>query len=85
MGLSELRGTRNIGTEERFVNDLQKLALDRIMELGQEVMTLHGDLERWRDTPLTDNERLSHSVRLKQCLEMQNSWARAISEYDADV
>jgi heterodisulfide reductase subunit C len=60
------------------MTDLQKLALESIMQLGQEALNIHEDLERWREKPLTSVERTEESVKLKRKLEKQREWIQAI-------
>ena len=57
---------------------LQKLILERVMELSQIAFTAHQDLERWRETPLTSPERTALSIKLKSAIEQQTTWINAM-------
>jgi hypothetical protein len=60
---------------------LVNLALDAVADLGQKVMALHDDIEKWREPKFTDIQRTAMTVQLKQALEKQNEWLRAIRDY----
>lgn len=61
-------------------NNLIKLALERIIELGQEAHSIHNDMGRWREKPYTDVEKTEKTLRLNGCLNNQRSWLEAIIE-----
>jgi len=62
------------------MNDLQKLAIERIIELGEEAFQLHDDYVRWRETPLTDVEKTDISLKIRRKLQKQRVWGEALLE-----
>jgi len=62
------------------LNSLQKLGLERVIELGQEAFTAHEELMRWREKPLDAEQSTVLSMRLKQAIEKQRQWANALFE-----
>lgn len=59
---------------------LQKLALERIRELGQEAFSTHEQIVIWRKEPLDTEQKTTLSVQLKGALEKQRQWIDAITE-----
>lgn len=57
---------------------LQRLALDRVDELAQLVLTTHEDMERWREKPFEAIERTKMSIKLQSYIAQQASWLKAV-------
>jgi hypothetical protein len=66
------------------MNPLQKLAIKRLKEIGQLILTTHEDLERWKKDPLSDMDRTKLSIKLTQAVQDQNEWIRAIEDSGED-
>jgi hypothetical protein len=64
------------------MNALQKLAIERAMELGQEALSTHELMVKWRETPLTEKDRTSLSMKLQEHLSSQRSWLRGVLAVD---
>lgn len=62
------------------MNQLRRLAIEHLADLGQEVFSLHEDLMRWRDPPLISPEKTFISNKLKSSLEKQKQWIDALLE-----
>lgn len=54
------------------------LALERIIQLGQEAFSLHEDLERWREKPFESGERTTICVSIRRKMEEQREWAESL-------
>ncbi|RJQ27121.1 hypothetical protein C4577_02265 [Candidatus Parcubacteria bacterium] len=67
------------------MNKLQILAIERIIELGQEAYLIHQDLSKWRSEPYTDLVKTEKSVELKSKLEQQRFWCNALLEESEEV
>ncbi len=65
-----------------LMRDSTKLALERIQELGQEVLFAHEELVRWRKVPLESKEKTELSTKLRNALSKQCEWIVAILEED---
>lgn len=61
-----------------------ELLLYQIAELGQVVLGLHEDLQRWRDTPLTSVEKTSLSCKLTAALAKQREIVGALIDEPND-
>lgn len=64
------------------MTDLQLLAMQRAIELGEEVFRAHQDLTRWRPTAemLNDLQKNNLSIKLQGAIEMQRRILDAIIE-----
>lgn len=56
------------------------LVINRVKELGQEVLHLHEEMEKWRKEPLNAMQRTQMAVRLQSCLQEQFRWLNALEE-----
>lgn len=56
------------------------LILDRVRELGQEVLNLHEELQKWHKDPIPDIEKTMVSLRLQNKLTEQRAWLDALEE-----
>ncbi len=60
--------------------DLIKLAMDRIVALGQEALSIHQELESWQKIPFTAMDRTKFGIKMNAVLQEQRSWADAVAK-----
>lgn len=63
-----------------MLEEIVKLALNRVMDLGQEAFTIHEDMMKWKPEAVDPIEKTKASVNLKTALEEQRKWIVAILE-----
>jgi heterodisulfide reductase subunit C len=56
----------------------QKLALERIRELGRQAYTAHQEYAKWRPEPLNATQQSELSLKLQQAVEKQYEWIQAM-------